>query len=494
MSAEPVVTAGGGQGAGGGRVPSPAALSPARKRLVLAIACMSTFLVNLDNTIVNVALPDIRTQLRPGVAGLQWIVDSYLLTLASLLILSGSLGDRFGRRRVFGTGLVAFAAGSLLSSLAPSTGWLVAFRVVQAVGASMLNPVGMSIIGNVFPQPQARARAFGVWGAAVGLGMASGPVLGGVLVQACGWRSVFWAGIPVALAVAVCARLFVPESRSPARGGPDLAGQGLVLVLLAGVVFTIIEVPRAGLWSPRTVLGAVPAVLAAVALGPVERRRRDPLIDFRFFRSVPFTTSMVIAVLTYAAIGGFLFLNTLYLQDVRGYSPSRAGLYTLPMAVGTAVGAQLSGRLVRSRGAVVALVAAGLCVSGAALLTMAVVGTRSSVPLLTGYALLGLGFGGANTPVNNTAMAGMPRSRAGVAGAVASSSRQVGQSLGVAVFGAIVAAGAGGDLAAGFARASVPGWLLITGIGVAITVLGAVASSAAAQRSARRTAAGFEEP
>ncbi|MBB4921155.1 MFS transporter [Kitasatospora kifunensis] len=456
---------------------------------------MSTFLVNLDNTIVNVALPGIRTQLHPSVSGLQWIVDSYLMTLAALLILSGSLGDRFGRRRVFGIGLVTFAFGSLLSSLAPSTGWLVGFRIVQAVGASMLNPVGMSIISNIFVQPRARAKAFGVWGAAVGLGMASGPVLGGLLVQAWGWRSVFWTSVPLALAVAVCARVFMPESRSPVHRKPDLIGQALVFVLLAGVIFTVIELPRLGAGSARIHGGLAVVVISAVALGVVERRREAPLIDFRFFRSIPFSVSMLIAVLTYAAMGGFLFLNTIYLQDVRGYPPLRAGLYTLPMALGTVAGAQLAGLLVRTRGTMVALATAGASVAVAAAITGTVIGTDSSLLLLAGYVLLGLGFGCANTPVNNTAMAGMPRSRAGVAGALASSSRQVGQSLGVAVFGAFagLGVGVGGNRSAAFAAASLPGWCVITGTGLAIIALGIVASGQGARRSAERVAADLEE-
>ncbi|GGU65301.1 MFS transporter [Streptomyces albospinus] len=461
---------------------------------MLAIACMSTFLVNLDNTIVNVALPDIRAQFHPSVSGLQWIVDSYLITLASLLILSGSMGDRFGRRRVFEVGLVTFALGSLLSSLAPATEWLVGFRIVQAVGASMLNPVGMSIVSNVFVQPREKARAFGIWGGAVGLGMASGPVLGGLLVQTWGWRSVFWAGIPIALGVAVCARVFIPESRSPLYRKPDLVGQALVFTLLAGVVFTIVEGTRLGPGSVRIQVGMTVVVLSSVTLGLVERRRSDPLIELRFFRSVPFSLSMLIAVLTYSAIGGFLFLNTIYLQDVRGYSPFRAGLYTLPMAIGTVVGAQLSGRLMRTRGTVVALTTSGASIVCAAVITAGVIGSDASTPLLIGYAVLGLGFGGANTPVNNTAMAGMPRSQAGVAGALASTSRQVGQSLGVAVFGAIAGAASGPVINSSFTRAAAPSWYVIAGIGGAIIVLGITASGRRAQRSAQRVCADLDEP
>jgi EmrB/QacA subfamily drug resistance transporter len=473
----------GGGGDGGDQ--SRTILTAARKRVVLAIACMSTFLVNLDNTIVNVALPDIRAQLHPSVSGLQWIVDSYLMTLAALLILSGSIGDRFGRRRIFGIGLIIFAFGSLLSSLAPAAGWLVGFRVLQAVGASMLNPVAMSIISNVFVHPRARTKAFGIWGGAVGLGMASGPVIGGLLTQAWGWRSVFWAVVPLAVGVAVCARMLIPESKSHIYRKPDLLGQALVLTMLTAIVFTIIEIPRLGIGSLPIQAGVVVAVMSVIALGVVESRVADPLIEFRFFRSVPFSASMLIAILVYSAMGGFLFINTIYLQDVRGYGPFRAGLYILPMALGTAGGAKLAAWLVSARGATLTLVAAGACITGAAMIIFAVIGDDTSTLLLIGYSLLGLGFGGANTPVNNTAMAGMPRSQAGVAGALASSSRQVGQSLGVAVFGSIINAGAGVHIITNFTRASLPGWYIITGIGLSIIALGIIANTRTTRQSAQ---------
>jgi predicted MFS family arabinose efflux permease len=305
---------------------------------------------------------------------------------------------------------------------------------------------------------------------------------------------VFWTSVPIALGVAAAARVFIPESKSDRPRRPDLIGQALILTLLATVLFTIIELPRLGPKSPWILVGTADAILASAALVAVEHRRAEPLIDLRFFRSVPFSASILIAVLTYAAIGGFLFINTIYLQDVRGYAPLRAGLYTLPMALGTAIGAQLSGWLLRTRGALVSLVVAGVSVSGAALVVAAVIGTDSSPLLLAAYALLGLGFGGANTPVNNTAMAGMPRNQAGVAGAIASSSRQVGQSLGVAVFGAIASSGSSGALSATFSRASIPAWYLISGLGLAIIVAGIAASSKPAQRSAHRVARALDKP
>jgi MFS family permease len=217
-------------------------------------------------------------------------------------------------------------------------------------------------------------------------------------------------------------------------------------------------------------------VVSAIALGLVETRRDSALIDFRFFRSVPFTSSMVIAVLTYAAIGGFLFLNTIYLQSVLGYSALRAGLYCLPIAIGTVIGAQFAGWSASTRGSRDALVASGIGVAGAGLISAITISSGNTPLLLVSYLLLGLGFGGANTLVNSTAMAGMPRNRAGVAGAVGSSSKQVGQSLGVAVFGAVGGSAAGSSTLAEFVGASEPSRYAMIGIGIAIAALGIVAS------------------
>ena len=216
-------------------------LSRRRRVLVLVICCSSLFIVGLDSTIVNVALPAIGRDLHASVAGLQWIVDGYVLVLASLLMLSGATADRVGRRRVFQIGLAVFTAGSGLCSLAPGLGWLIAFRMMQAIGGSMLNPVAMSIITNTFTDRAERARAIGVWGATFGLSMALGPVIGGVLVDSVGWRGVFWVNIPVGIAaIALTARL-VPESKAPRPRRPDPVGQALIVVMLGSLTYAIIE-------------------------------------------------------------------------------------------------------------------------------------------------------------------------------------------------------------------------------------------------------------
>jgi EmrB/QacA subfamily drug resistance transporter len=462
-----------------------------RRRLILAICCMSLLIVGLDNTIVNVALPSIGRELHTGVTGLQWTVDAYTLVLASLLMLSGSMGDRLGRRRVFQTGLVLFTLGSLLCSAAPSIGWLIFFRMLQAIGGSMLNPVAMSIIRNVFTDARERAQAIGFWGATVGVSLALGPVVGGALVQSAGWRSIFWINIPVGIAALVLTILFVPESRAPRPRRVDPVGEVLVIVLLASLTYGIIEAPSAGWLSAQSLGTFALAAAALVGLLAYERRRREPLLELRFFRSVPFSGASAIAVCSFAALGGFLFLNTLYLQEVRHLSALTAGLYTLPIAAMTLIFSPLSGRLVGLRGPRIGLLVGGLGIMiGAGLLTD--LGAHTAIPsLLPAYFIFGIGFGMINPPITNTAVLGMPAAQAGVAAAVASTSRQVGQTLGVAVVGAVAAAGVG-KVGPSFVQASHAAWWIVTGAGAAVLVLGLFSTTRRAEETARRVAGELE--
>ncbi|RAJ64666.1 EmrB/QacA subfamily drug resistance transporter [Streptomyces sp. KhCrAH-43] len=467
--------------------------------LVLAICCMSLLIVSLDTTALNVALPAMRRELDASVAGMQWTIDAYTLVLASLLMLAGSTADRIGRRKVFMAGLVLFTLGSALCSLAPNLDALIAFRMVQAVGGSMLNPVAMSIITNTFTDPRERARAIGVWGGVVGISMAAGPVVGGTLVDSVGWRSIFWVNLPVGLAALLLTWRFVPESRAHRARRPDPVGQLLVITLLGSLTYAIIEAPQKGWASGEILLFAGLAAAALAGLLVYEPRRADPLIDLRFFRSVPFSGATVIAVSAFAALGGFLFLNTLYLQDVRGLSALDAGLYTLPMAAVVCLLSPLSGRLVASRGPRVPLLIAGGAMAVSGLMLAAFDAETGTVSMFTAYVLFGLGFGSVNAPITNTAVSGMPRSQAGVAAAVASTSRQTGQTLGVAVIGAVLAAGLGGSLgsagsADGFVEASRPGWWVVTGCGLAVLLVGALSSGRWARGTARRTAERLAEP
>ncbi|CBG73228.1 MULTISPECIES: MFS transporter [Streptomyces] len=468
-------------------------LSRRHRLLVLAICCTSLLIVSLDNTVLNVALPSMQRDLDASLAGLQWTIDAYTLVLAALLMLAGSTADRIGRRRVFMAGLVVFAAGSLLCSLAPNLESLVVFRMVQAVGGSMLNPVAMSIITNTFTDPRERARAIGAWGAVVGISMAAGPIIGGLLVESVGWRSIFWINLPVGLAALLLTWRFVPESRAPKARRPDPVGQLLVIALLGSLTYAIIEAPTAPL--PRTLaLGAV-ALAALLGLLRYEPRREEPLIDLRFFRSAPFSGATVIAVSAFAGLGGFLFLSTLYLQNVRGLDALHAGLWMLPMAVLCFVCAPVAGRLVGSRGPRLPLLIAGIAMTASGVLFAAFEAETGNVTLVIGYVLFGLGFGFVNAPITNTAVSGMPRAQAGVAAAVASTSRQIGQTLGVAVIGAVLAAGIGASsYADAFVSAARPAWWIVAVCGFAVLVLGAVTTGAWARETAARTARRLETP
>ena len=313
---------------------------------MLAVCCSALFMVGLDNTIVNVGLPDIGESLHAPVSGLQWTVAGYTIVLASLLMFSGAAADRIGRRTIFQVGLSLFTLGSWLCSLAQSLDWLIAFRVLQGVGGSMLAPAALGIITNTFIRPAERARAIGVWDGVSGLSMALGPVLGGILVGSVGWSGIFWANIPVGLAAISLTALLVPDSRAERIRKADPVGQVLVIVMLGSLVFAIIQAPSYG-WLSSPIMCAF--LLSAVMLRELlryERQRKQPLIDFRFFSSLPFSAANLTAVCAISATAGFLFLTTLYLQDVRGFTALRAGLTMLPMPIMMAVCSPLSGRIV----------------------------------------------------------------------------------------------------------------------------------------------------
>jgi EmrB/QacA subfamily drug resistance transporter len=319
--------------------------------------------------------------------------------------------------------------------------------------------------------------------------MALGPIVGGSLVSSIGWRSIFLMNIPIGLTAIILTLRFVPESRAPRPRRFDPVGQLLVIVMLATLTFGIIEAPSLG-WSSPVILGAFStAAVALLALLLYEPRREDPLVDLRFFRSTPFAASITISVTAFAAFGGFLFLNTLYLQQVRGLSPIQAGLATVPMAVVIVLVSPLSGRIVGRRGPRLPLLISGVCsVIACAMLTSLDPATPFAW-LIAAYVLFGIGFGFVNAPITNAAVSGMPRAQAGVASAIATTSRQFGQTLGVAVVGAIVTSGAGESARGNLSAASHPGWWTLTVGGVLVLVLGFTATTSRAGESARRTAA-----
>ncbi|MFF8595180.1 MFS transporter [Streptomyces sp. NPDC015220] len=443
------------------------ALSARRRWAVLAICALSMFLVGLDTTIVNVGLPAIGSGLGASTRHLEWVVDAYTVVLASLLTTSGALADRFGRRRVFQLGLTLFGAATLAGAFAPSAGVLIAARSVQGVGASMLSPVALAIVVNAMPDARERARAIGVWASVFGLSMAAGPVTGGALLAAFGWRSLFWVNAPVIVAALVLSGLFVPESRAPRHRALDLPGQALLTLVVGLTVAILIEGPRLGWASPLAVTGYLTAAASAVAFVTVERRRPEPLMDLTLFRTPAFSAAVLGAVAVFTALNLTLLLNTYYLQHTRGLSALLAGCATLPMALAATVCAPMAGTMVGRHGARRPLLIAATALTTG---TLALAGLSDHTPLallLGAYLLIGTGVGFANAPITNTAVSGLPRERAGVAGAITSTARQIGAGIGVAVAGGLVA----GQGPAQLARASHPGWITAAACGAALFVV-----------------------
>jgi len=445
--------------------------------------CLSLLIVSMDMTIVNVAIPAIRADLDASPSQLQWIIDVYTLVLASLLMLSGATGDKFGRRRVFQIGLTVFAIGSLLCSLAPNIETLIAARFLQAIGGSMLNPVALSIISQIFTGRVERARALGIWGAVVGIAMALGPTVGGLLIELISWRAVFWINLPICFAAIALTAIFVPETKSATMRNIDPVGQGLAVLFLFGVVFALIEGPGLGWTNPRLIAVASVAALAFVAFLRYESSRHDPFIDLRFFRSIPFASATLTAVTAFAAWGAFLFMMSLYLQSERHFSAMHTGLIYLPIAIGALLFSPLSGRLVGRYGARPSLLVAGVLITSASLMLTFLTVTTPVWALLVTFSVFGIGFSMVNAPLTNAAVSGMPLDRAGAASAVTSTSRQIGVSIGVALCGSVAGA-ALSQPGIDFAAAARPLWFVCVGLGAVVTALGFLSTSARAIRSA----------
>jgi EmrB/QacA subfamily drug resistance transporter len=452
----------------------------------------------VDSTILNVALPTLQRDLHASIAGLQWVSDAYLLVVASLLMLTGSAADRLGRKRLFLAGLAGFSAGSLLCSLAPDTGSLIALRMLQGLGGSMLTPVSLSIVRNTFHDPKERAQALGIWSGIFGVAAACGPVAGGLLVGSAGWRSIFWVNVPIGAVMIAATLRYVPESKAPRPRRVDDPGQLLMVVFLGALTYAVIQGPVSG-WgaAPITALFAVAAVSLAVFVA-VERRRPEPLLELRFFRSPPFTGAAVIAVLAFVVLGGFLFAITLYLQQARGDSPLRAGESLLPAMLVMAAAAPAAGHVTGRYGPRVPLAASGLLIAAGMAMLLGLRPGTSFTWIAAALAVTGAGLGLVNPPITNAGVSGMPPAQAGVAAAVISATRQLGSVLGVAVMGDLVTAGVSSGLARGgthagaLAAATHGAWAVGLGCGVLIALTGYLTTTARAHAVAAQHAAAGE--
>ena len=361
---------------------------------VLLTVCAAVLAINLDTTIVNVALPSISTDLEAGTRSLQWIVDGYNLAFAALVLAAGSLSDRFGRRPALILGLVAFAGASMVGALVDSSGALIAARVAMGMSAAVIFPTTLSIISNTFRERRERAAALGVWGAVVGIGVAAGPVVGGLLLEHFAWGSVFWALVPLALVTAAAAYVLVPESRDPAVPPLDMPGLVLSIAMLSALVYTIIEAPAHGWASAHTIGGFALSALLLLAFVSVERRTTHPMLDLSLFRDRRFSAASGAVTVTFFALFGFIFLITQYFQFVRGYGTLSTGARILPVALSIAV-ASVVGALLAPRIGTKLVVTSGLVLFGTSFVWISTVAVDASyaTTIVPQMVMMGLGHG-----------------------------------------------------------------------------------------------------
>ena len=462
-------------------------LTERRKTGILATCCLCSLITGMDLTIANLAIPSIRSDLTATAAHTQWVIAIYALVVASLQLLGGAAGDRFGRGRVLQIGIAIFMFGSLLCSLAPVIDMLIAARAVQALGASMMNPVALAIIAQVFVGPAERARAMGIWGAVFGASLALGPVVGGFLIDSFGWRSVFWINLPVgAVAIALCA-LLVPQSRSATIRGIDPVGQALAAGSLFGLVFVLIESPGRGWTHPWIVAIAAATVLAFAGFLRYESRHADPFIELRYFRSIPFAAAALTALFVFIVWGAFLFMMSIYLQGWLGYPAAHAGLLLLPVGLAVLVFSPISGRLVSRVGSRPPLMIAGLMIAVMSAMLVFLTPMAPRWLLMMIFVAFGITFGMVTVPINYAAVSGMPQDRAGAAAGITSTSKQIGISVGVALSG-VLAAGALSPPMGDFTDSADPLWVFTFALGLAIAALGIASTSPRAERSVERLA------
>src|SRR6201996_473126 len=426
-------------GASGGRVNSRWPAGHPRRRQILLVLCLSLLIVVVDNTILNTALPTLARVLHAGTSGLQWITDAYSLCFAALLIPAGALGDRYGRRRSLLGGLAVFAGGSALAAFAPSTGLLIAARVVMGLGAAFVMPATLSILNAVFP-PRERPQAIAAWSAVTGAGVLIGPTLGGLLLSHFWWGSVFLINVPLAALALIGVLLTVPETAEPSRHRFDLLGVALIAGSLFALVDAIIEAPDRGWTGPVTLAEGAAALAGLTGFVWWELRTRHPLIDLRVFRSRAFSAAAGSVTVIFFALFGGLFVLTQYLQLVHGYSPLSAGIRALPFAVATAAVSPLSAVLAKRFGTH-RIIPAGMVLMGAGLLDFSTAGVHTGYPALAvAVAIMGAGMGLVMAPASNTIMTTVPAHQAGAGSAINDTIREVGGALGVAIVGSLAAA------------------------------------------------------
>ncbi|MFB9833765.1 MFS transporter [Actinoallomurus acaciae] len=438
----------------------------APSRLALPAICLGYFMVILDATAVSLSLPALGRDVGGGVGALQWVVDGYTLTFAALLLMAGSLGDRYGARRVFCAGLGLFVVASAACGLAPGAVTLVVARLVQGAAAAVLVPCSLALVRAAYDDPRARARAVGVWGGVAGIAAASGAVTGGVLTQAVSWRLVFFVNVPIGVAALLAARRHVPPAGGHGRPGFDLPAQATAIVALGVLTFALIEARTEGWTSPFILGGLVAAALLVVAFTAIERGSAGPMLPLGLFRDRAFAGGSAIGLLLNLGFYGQLFVISLYFQNTRHMSPTTAGLALLPEGLLVSLASLLSGR-VTGRAGTRPTMLSGLCVGAAGLFGLMAAGPHVSYLALV-VPLMAAGFGMAFTmpAATTTVVEAAPADRAGVASGAINTGRQVGSTIGVALVGTLA-------VSAGLPAAmAVAGTAFLIGAAVAAVVPG----------------------
>jgi EmrB/QacA subfamily drug resistance transporter len=407
--------------------------------MILVSLLLAAFVINLDTTIVNVALPALVRELHASTSQLQWVVDAYNLVFAALLLTSGSLSDRFGRKGMLLGGLAVFGIASLVGGFTNTPSQLIAARAVMGLGAAVIFPATLSIIANVFTERGERARAIGLWGASAGLAIALGPIVGGWLLAHFSWSSIFFAMAPVSAVGAVLVVLSVPTSRDPRAPRVDFPGFALSTAAMAVLVYTIIEAPSHGWAGARSLAGFSAAVVLLFAFVGWERGTSSPMLDVRLFRNLRFTAASASVTVAFFSLFGFIFLMTQYFQFIRGYSALSTGVHLLPVASSVAVGSVIGTRLAVRFGTKL-VVTVGLVAVAAFYGWVSMIGAHTGYGVIaTQMVLYGLGMGLTSAPATESIMGAVPKDQAGVGSAVNDTTRLLGGTLGVAVIGSIYA-------------------------------------------------------
>ena len=406
---------------------------------IFGVLVLALLVTSIDHTIINVAMPRLVGDLGASSAQLQWIVASYTIVFAGLLLTAGSIGDRFGRRHALLAGLATFLAGSVVAATAGSTTALIAGRCVMGVGGALIMPTTLSILVNVFGDPRERAKAIAGWTAASGAGIAIGPIVGGALMRSFSWSSVFWINVPLLVAAFVGALHLIPDSRDPHATRLDPVGASLSIAAISTLVYAIIQAPDRGWTSSASLVSFAAGTAIAILFVGWEMRRDDPMLDMSLFRNRSFSAGSVALALLFFAMAGTVFLQAQYLQFVLEYTPLAAGLALVPAAIGMLLGTGAGAHLAEMHGGRIAVTAGTLIATAGVAVQAAFVDGGSYVPTGIGLLLFGLGAGVAMPPATEMIMATLPPARAGVGSAVNDTVREFGGALGVAVVGSVAA-------------------------------------------------------